>query len=58
MQDPGFVPALSAGIIKDTHSCDRPAAGPCGVILGLGGWWGAVHSVVTVMNVLGVEGMF
>lgn len=44
MQDPGFVPALSAGIIKDTHSCDRPAAGPCGVMLGLGwGWGGAAQ---------------
>lgn len=53
MQDPRFVPALSAGVIKDTHSCDRPTAGPCGVILG-----GAPHSIVTVMNVLGVEGMF
>lgn len=37
MQDPHFVPALSTGIIKDTHSCDKPTAGPCGVILGGGG---------------------
>lgn len=55
MQDPHFVPTLSTGIIKDTHSCDKPTAGPCGVILGGGG---ALHSLVTVMNVLGVEGMF
>lgn len=37
MQDPRFVPVLSAGIIKDTHSSDRPTAGPCGVIWGEGG---------------------
>lgn len=54
MQDPRLVRALSAGIIIDTHSFDRSTAGPCGVILG----GGAPRSVVTVMNVLRVQGMF
>lgn len=53
MQDTHIFPALSTGIIIDTHSCDRPTACPCGVILG-----GPPCSVVTVINVLGVWEVF